>query len=339
MKKRFIQGLKLTVVYTVLTIVFLEVLLWIVGYRPYSNDDYKVSSSPDYPYVADKKLGIRLNEGTFDITLNDAVHFKAIHQENGERKIPGSDTNNGPEVLFLGCSYAYGYGVNDDESFPALIQKNHPDWNVRNAAVVGYGTTQHLIQLRERLKNHPPESVIVALSSAHLIRTVLSQRYRSNLKIGFKRSSTKVDRRMKGSKFPYMNSCGKISYQDWETMYTEIPGRYWFATANYFQIQYDNAKEPKCDPIEITSCIIMEMAELCRQKNISFGVVCLDTNHKTREIQNRLHSLPWINIGFSFKSKKYTHLPHDSHPNQKGHKKIANQVEPFIETLLNNAKI
>lgn len=316
----------------------MEALLWVVGYRPYSNDDYKVNSSPDYPYIADNELGVRLNKGIYNITLNDAVKFKATHQNNGERKVPSSGLNDGPEVLFLGCSYTYGYGVNDDESFPARIQESHSDWNIRNAAVVGYGTTQHLIQLRERIKKNPPECVVLALSSVHLIRTVLSQQYRSNLRIGFRRSSAKVDTRMKGARFPYMNRCCKVSYQNWETMYSEITGRYWFATANFLQIHYDNIKEPDCDPVEITSCIIKEMAQLCKEKNISFGVICLDTNHKTAKIEQKLKAIPWKNVGFSFKSKKYTHLPHDSHPNQKGHKKIAATIDPFIQSLLNNAK-
>ena len=316
----------------------MEVLLWLIGYRPYSNDDYKVRSSPDYPYIADNELGIRLNEGVYTITLNDAVQFKATHQNNGERKVPGYGLNDGPEVLFLGCSYTYGYGVNDNESFPALIQENHSDWNIRNAAVVGYGTTQHLIQLRERIKKNPPECVILALSSVHLIRTVLSQRYRSNLKIGFKRSSAKVDNRMKGARFPYMNRCGKIAYQNWETMYSEIPGRYWLATANFLQIQSDNSQDAKCNPVEITSCIINEMAQLCDEKNVAFGVICLDTDHKTAKIEQKVKSVPWKNVGFSFKSKKYTHLPHDSHPNRKGHDKIASTVDPFIQSLLNDAK-
>lgn len=336
MKKRLLNTLKWTAIYSVVTLLFLEILLRILGYRPYSNDDYKVSSTPSKPYVADNEFGIRLNEGVFTLTLNNAVKFTATHQSNGERKTPGSVKSDAPEILFLGCSFTYGYGVNDEETFPAIIQKKHEYWSIRNAAVVGYGTTQHLLQLRERLDKNPPECVILSLSSVHLMRTVLSRRYRSNLRIGYRRSSGEVDDRMKGARFPYMTECGKVEYQEWESMYPEIWGRYWLATSNFLQMRYDQMQEPDCDPVEITACILTEMRELCEKKGVKFGVICLDSNHETAAVKEKVPEIPWKNVGFSFKSKRFTHLPHDSHPNQKGHRKIARTILPFTEKLMND---
>lgn len=336
MKKRLLNTLKWTAIYAVATLLFLEILLRILGYRPYANHDYKVSSTPSKPYIADKTFGIRLNEGVFTLTLNDAIEFTATHQANGERKVPGSELSDNPEILFLGCSFTYGYGVNDDETFPAIVQKKHKDWRISNAAVVGYGTTQHLLQLRERLEQNPPECVILSLSSVHFMRTILSQQYRANLRIGYRRSSGEVDDRMKGARFPYMTECGKIEYQDWETMYPEVWGRYWLATSNFLQIRFDQIKTPDCNPVEITACILKEMAELCEKKGVTFGVICLDSNHETASLQKRIPEIPWKNVGFSFKSKRFTHLPHDSHPNQRGHRKISRTILPFIEKLVDD---
>lgn len=321
-----------------LTLLFLEIFLRILGYGPYANDDYSVKTSPDYPYVADKTLGIQLREGIFEVTLNNSVKFKATHLSNGERFIPGSDSIKKPEILFLGCSFTYGYGVNDDASYPALIQSEMTDWNIRNSAVPGYGTTQHLLQLRERLKSDPPKAVFLALSSVHFIRTVLSYQYRSNLRIGYRRSAKEVDDRMKGAKFPYMKECGKVAYQDWESMYPELWGRYTTATANFLQMRWDQAKESNADQIEVTACIIKEMKQLCEEKNIPFGVICLDTNHKTARLKNKLPNIPWKNVGFSFSNKKFTNLPYDIHPNRAGHQKIAQSVLPFIRKTIGNAE-
>ncbi len=334
MKKRLNKVLKWTLFYTLVTFVFFEGLLWILGYRPYTNEDYKVHSSPELPYIGDSKLGIQLHEGTFTLTLNNAITFTATHQKNGERLIPFCGADTLPEVVFLGCSYTYGYGVNDSESFPALLQAQHPDWQVRNAAVVGYGTAQHLLQLREKLNTDPPACVLLSFSSVHFIRTVLSQEYRANLRIGYRRSTDEVDHRMDGALFPYMIECGKIRYQTWEDMYPEIWGRYTFASANFLQSRYDHSKEPDCDPVEITACIIKEMATLCAEKNVAFGVVCLDSSTETRKLQKQLPHIAWKNIGFSFNNKKLTLWPHDSHPNAKGHATIAKGARPFIEKLM-----
>lgn len=337
MKKRFVSGLKYTLIYSVITFALLEGLLWIMGYRPYANTDYEVVSKPKNPYVADANLGIQLNPGTYRLKLNKKVKFKATHQENGQRFIPKKFEACTNKVLFLGCSYTYGYGVNDNESFTAITQKKHHDWKVENAAVVGYGTAQHLLQLRERLINETPECVVLCLSSVHFIRTVLSQNYRANLRIGYRRSSSDVDDRMNGARFPYFdNTSGKVKHAKWEDLYSEIPGRYWSASINLLQNLRDKSKEPDCDPIKVTASLIKEMQDLCDKKGVAFGVICLDSNHETKALEKQLKMSHWLNVGFSFKSKKCTHLPYDSHPNAKGHKKIAQSVIPFLEKLMSD---
>jgi lysophospholipase L1-like esterase len=335
MKQRTISILKYTLIYTVITFVLLEGLLWIMGYRPYANTDYEVHSTPKNPYVAHDYLGIQLNPGTYQFTLNKKVKFKATHLENNQRLISHSKLNQREKVTFLGCSYTYGYGVNDDESFAAITQRKHPEWKVENKAVVGYGTAQHLLQLREMLKQESPQCVILCLSSVHFIRTVLSQNYRANLRIGYRRSASNIDDRMDGARFPYFDDySGKVKHDTWDELYSELPGRYWSASINLVQNLRDKSLEPKCNAVDITAHLIREMKRLCDQKGIPFGVICLDTNHETAALQQKLENVNWENVGFSFKSKKYTQLPYDSHPNAKGHKKIAQSVIPFIENLL-----
>lgn len=339
MKKRLVSGLKWTFLYTIITLALLEGLLWIMGYRPYSNEDYHVNAKPGNPYVADNKLGIRLNPGTFELTLNKHVKFEATHTEQGTRYIPGTVNDTFENVVFLGCSFTYGYGVNDNESFPALIQDERPEWNITNRAVVGYGTAQHLLQLRDLLKNDPPECVILCLSSVHFIRTVLSQEYRANLHIGYRRSSSDVDNRMSGARFPYFDNCKrKVKHVAWNSLYSELPGRYWLASANFLQGILERGREPDCNPVEVTACLIREMKERCSKLKIPFGVVCLDKSHQTVALKKQLPEVQWKNVGFSFKNKKYTHLPYDSHPNAAGHKKIARSVLPFIENLPGNER-
>ena len=336
MKKRIVSKLTSGLLYVLITFALVEGVLWIMGYRPYYNTDYEVISSPQNPYVAHETLGIQLNVGSYAFTLNKGVKFSATHLDNGQRLIPGANSERKDNILFLGCSYTYGYGVNDSESYPALIQSKQPQWNIENTAVVGYGTAQHLLQLRNRLQSgETPQCVVLGLSSVHFIRTVLSEQYRANLRIGYRRSSSNIDDRMDGANFPFFDDCsGKVKQASWKDLYAELPGRYWSATINFIQGILERSRETQCDPIEITACIILEMHTLCQEKEIPFGVICLDTSHETKELKKQLKGVPWKNIGFSFKKKKYTHLPYDSHPNAAGHKKIAGSVLPFIEKLL-----
>ena len=337
MKRKLFSTLKLTLIYVLITFALVEGVLWVMGYRPYHNNDYRVVSSPKDPYIADEKLGIQLNEGVFNFVLNEKIKFTATHDSNGNRVIPSNNHDSNEKVVFLGCSYTYGYGVNDNESYPAITQEKHPEWNVQNTAVVGYGTAQHLLQLRELLENDSPVCVILGLSSVHFIRTVLSQKYRAHLKIGYKRSSSDVDKRMDGAKFPFFDDCsGKVKYASWNSLYSELSGRYLSASINFVQGILERNRESKNDPVDVTAAIIKEMQTLCKEKGVAFGVACLDTSKETKALKRKLKDVAWNNIGFSFKQKKYTHLPYDSHPNANGHEKIAASVIPFIEKLMDN---
>lgn len=335
MKKRILSGLKWTLLYLAIIFAIVEGTLWILGYRPFTNSDYTVTTNPSHPYIADSTLGIRLKPGTFTITLNNTVTFHATHQKNGERNIPYKKNLSSPEIVFLGCSFTYGYGVDDSLSFPALIQRDRPGWHIRNQAVVGYGSAQHLLQIKQLVSGeHPPKSIVVCFSEVHFIRTVLSQAYRANLRIGYRRSSTDVDDHMLGARFPYMNTCGMIEFQDWEDMYSEVWGRYTLASANFLQSKWEATREPKCDPVDITACIFKEMAALCKEKDVKFGVVFLDSSPKTRLLRSKIPEIPVCEVGFSFEAKKYTNLPYDSHPNALGHEKIERVVLSFTDKLM-----
>jgi hypothetical protein len=76
--------------------------------------------------------------------------------EHEYRKPPGRT-----RVLMVGDSIAYGAGVKDDETFSALLEGRHPQLDVVNLAVGGYGTDQELIQLTREGLRYRPDVVIL----------------------------------------------------------------------------------------------------------------------------------------------------------------------------------
>ncbi len=339
MKSYFKPLLKWFLVYPFVIVLCTELTFRVMGYGVFYNTDYNVKAEPNHAYIGHETFGIRLNPGNYKITLNDKVIFTTAHNLGGVRKTLGAKSLGKPSVVFLGCSFTYGYGVNDNNTFASYIQGMFPDENVLNLGVIGYGTIQSYLQLKKRLATEKPKLAVLNFSSLHFMRNTLSPRYRSNLKIGYKRSSDKVETLMTKARFPYMDHCdAKIKFQPWETMYSNWPLRDWLASVNGMQIIYDQYSY-QSDEVKVTACIINKMDSICKENNVRFIVSCLDSNEETKRLKKILSpSIYWHDINFDFSSKELTHLPFDSHPNKKGHKLIADKLYPIINKLLVDLK-
>lgn len=324
-------------------LVCFEVALWIIGYRPYFNHDYKVEASPKNAFVGHPTLGVFNNPGQYRITLNDKIEFETTHNLKGQRVVSKSEvhTKKGG-VAFLGCSFTYGYGVNSDETFVSLLQQKFPQWNLSNLGTPGFGTVQSYLQLNELVKNDSVKAVVLCFSDFHLKRNVMSQVYRSDLKIGFKNSSTDVDARMQEAKFPFLSGelivdkPFDVEWVKWQDLYSNYYLRNYLATVNWLQNNVNKFKDRKLNSVKISEVLISKMAEICKKNNIAFKVVCLNSSAEVRKIEGIRSN--WKSVNFDFKHKRYTNLPYDSHPNALGHALIAKRIRPFLSQMLNDCE-
>jgi hypothetical protein len=71
---------------------------------------------------------------------------------DGDRIVPGRP-DSGTTVAFLGCSFCFGLGVNDDEVFSSVLQREYwKDCRVRNLGCIGYSTAHVLLRLEDEIK-------------------------------------------------------------------------------------------------------------------------------------------------------------------------------------------
>lgn len=124
----------------------------------------------------DEKLGYRMvpnyemTHQTSDFTASVKINSEGLR----DHEYPPEKDPKVFRVLTLGDSFTFGVGVNLDESYPkvleALLNRRPIHGGVRkyeviNAGVEGYGTTQEYIYLGELLRRFSPELVIVGLHS------------------------------------------------------------------------------------------------------------------------------------------------------------------------------
>ena len=82
------------------------------------------------------------------------------HNSRGFRD-PEPELNGNPGIMFLGDSFVWGFDVEAEERFTDKLQQRHPDWNICNLGVSGYGTDQQFLLLQAQFEHYKPRVVFV----------------------------------------------------------------------------------------------------------------------------------------------------------------------------------
>lgn len=134
-----------------------ELVLWAVGYG-HPTERLAGYSSLTAPHTA---AGWQNRVGTQRYPSTDpaAPTFLFTVWDGGERATGPQrhEANGGETVVFLGDSFTQGAFLDDDETFPWLVQAARPDLAVRNFGTGGYGTCQSLIRMRELAPSQCPD--------------------------------------------------------------------------------------------------------------------------------------------------------------------------------------
>ncbi|MEJ2615282.1 MAG: hypothetical protein P8Z35_09995, partial [Ignavibacteriaceae bacterium] len=137
----------------ILAFTLFEGYLWLKSNQLYITDKI----TPDY-YRVDRflgyapKKGIQISETKY---YKDKLIFRAkyLFDENGLRISPPFVVSEVKGcVLFFGCSFTYGQGVNDSETMPYQVGiKSHGKYHIYNFGVKGYGPHQMLSELEHNV--------------------------------------------------------------------------------------------------------------------------------------------------------------------------------------------
>ena len=104
---------------------------------------------------------------------------------DGRRVTPTSDNRPQAELLLFGCSYTFGHGLEDSETWPWKLGKLlGPEWRVSNYAYSGFGPQQMLTLLEEGVVEKPssPERAALFLAIEHQIRRNAGLLYMQNVR-------------------------------------------------------------------------------------------------------------------------------------------------------------
>lgn len=226
-----------------------------------------------------------------------------------------------PEVLAVGDSFTLGALVNDDESWPAFLDKLS-DLRVANFGVCAYGVDQMFLRMQRLLKSYDPEVVIMGLIEDNFYRSALDRWV-----TGQKRPKFKINQMGKWEapeKILEANSYRKKqTFYDWETILTDW-SRVWLLGP------YDGVSALNKTPrfykkgVQISIQLIKRLQKQLSREGIEFHVVLLAGQFEHWGIKSKLESqgLSLIDCSDIYHDKKHV-IQGDGHPSVQGHKSYA----------------
>jgi hypothetical protein len=316
-----------------LTLATAELLARLAGIHPWVQEDLKIQVTPGGRFFTPHPvLGYAQLPGAFDVTLANGYTFRVTHLPSGLRITHSlatyADTRAKPAIWIMGCSFTHGWSLNDQETYPWLLQERFPDYEVVNYGVEGYGTLHALLQLREALTRQPPPRVVIyAYASLHDERNTFLRNRRKYI-APWNRLGPLIQ--------PYvrLNRDGTLRYAVAAVEYAEFPWMRTSALVHFSEMLYNQVEATWSHSHEVSQRLLLEMADLAKQYHSSLILATIAEDAQTHEMLAfaRAYGLMAVDISVDSSRPEYRNQPHDSHPSALANAHYAKQLETFLRT-------
>lgn len=276
-------------------------------------------------------LGYTHIPGRFTVTLADGYSFVMTHLQNSLRVTRPLDNYSGasekPEICIFGCSFTHGWSLNDEETYPWLLQQRLQDYQIVNFGVSGYGTIHSLLQYRDALGLKRPKLAVLAYAGFHDERNTLARTWR---KVAAPNS------KLESLKLPYalLADDGGLQYHlGTDVVYTEFPMMKQLALSHYVEGHWNAVEGKLLQSHHVSEALILEMARLSQEQQVKFLVAAISPDQQMLKFVDQ-HGIPTVDISVDRKVREHQNLPHDPHPSALASKLYAAKLEPAIRAAL-----
>jgi hypothetical protein len=310
-----------------------EVVMRLKGHKPYNilgnKVDIEVSPKGKY-YDTDSLLGYKLYPGEFKLKLKGEYEFTVGHNDLTKRltseKKEGEDDAK-PEIWILGSSFTYGWAINDDETFPWLLQSNLNDFKVVNWGVSGYGTIHTYLQLKEALKSQKkPSFIIINHSDYHFgVNTFCNANRRALVGWNFLGQVNQP--------FATLNEDGTLHVEHSKNVYDPWYFSKYSALSYYGSVKYEEYvdKENKLKGIEITRLIFDEIFALCDEHQIKVLLMSMEEGLEFIKDVSAKNNIPFLHNYVDLLKEGNSNIPYDAHPSAKSNKVYAKNLYTYLK--------
>ncbi len=335
---KYIKLIFINCIIFIVLIVISEFALQAIGRKPY--DIQQKASIAEVSerrfFQADTLLGYKHCKGQFNLQLhNGNYQFSTTHLESTLRKSAPNAENNilsKDEIWLMGCSFIYGWSLNDEETYAWKLQRKLPQYQIRNYGVNGYGTLHFYLQLKKALeKNRPPKLVIIHHADFHHERNINTYNYHKAITQWNDFGQIKR---------PYLNTSSykalQINYLQNNYTPWEISKKY--VLADRFQICWERFIDGRYhkSSLKITAFLLDQIHTLCKKNDIDLLIANVGLKKEFIYSYIKEKSIPFVDIAVDYTIPKYNNLPYDKHPNTVANDSYSNEIYQYmIEYYLN----
>jgi hypothetical protein len=320
----------------VFSLVVAEPMLRLVGHRA-----FKGLTTGVVPYEPDGELGWRNRPGIYHLInaadgnrpftetiLPDgsrATRLSALPEATGMRSAGLRS------ILFFGCSFTRGFGIDDRDVMEWKVQERFPSVDVSNYGVGGYGTLQSLLLMKRLLGQAgtaKPALVVYGFNSFHAERNVGAPGFLSVMARGSQSQNVKLP-------VAALGPAGSIQVL-FENGYPLLPLRQHLALVTLAEESYMYATRihRTFKREEVTRKLILMSRDLTEQHGVQFVVLLLRVEPKTKEGLIRFlerERISYIDGDRADAGDSRWLVPGDTHPNGQMHGYWAELVAGYVE--------
>lgn len=308
-----------------------------IGFRPWKPINYLITITPDSKLArASTSLGYEHFPGKFNVTLPTGYKFKLTHWTDSSRATrmnEEQESNTGNlknEIWILGGSYTHGWSVDDEDTFPWLIQDELPKYNISNFGVTGYGTLQSYFQLLNSLKRKQPKIVILNYCDFDAARNIGARSHRrAVVNYGYVPHGPFLS-----SPYASIDKFGNLKVLQSDETFLEFPFMRHLALSHFIESTYTKKRIQTRLKKEVTHRIIDLIQKLSIEHSFTFVLTNMTRSIDMQDYctQNGIHN---ADISIDLNLPENRNRPHDFHPSVLAHQIYAYKLTTILKRYLN----
>lgn len=329
MKRRVVSALLFLIGF----LIMLEVCFRLASYHELDTESSRNNSSytPYSPIIPHSYLGYYQLPGSYKHTLNRFLSYTCTHGLDSLRITSlDSSAKTKCDIGVFGCSFTYGQGVDDTATFAWILQKELVGERVCNFGVIGFGTVQTLLQLRQlEIQHLVPKTVIINYASFHNERNTLPRWWRKKL---IPARNVLPDSLLMQVAFcsAYINSNSTLSIKRTliGSIYSEPFLMRKSALVNCVDDFVNVLTKMLINKQDVSLRIIEEINSICKKNGSRLLVAGIYNDEGTQQMLSccALQHIDTVTIAVDLNRKEFNNQPYDSHPNAKAHRIYAERL-------------